>query len=106
MAATVRTDPRMIASRSMTSSLLCLDQWPRILEILVLDRLGRRERERSNGAGRVVAGVLRKRRGAHDEEIGHVPMLEVAIDEAVLRRSADDCAAGLVGWLVGDCAWR
>src|SRR5438270_4676981 len=106
MAATVRTDPRMIASRSMTSSLLCLDQWPRILEILVLDRLGRPERERSNGAGRVVAGVLRKRRGAHDEEIGHVPMLAVAIGDAVLRRSAHDCAAGLVRRLGVDEAIR
>src|SRR5215467_5235341 len=41
----------------------CLNQRPRLLQILRLDRIQRLVGERAHGAGRVVAGVLREGAG-------------------------------------------
>src|SRR5580658_7155139 len=54
---------------------LRIDQWSRMFEILTADRFRRPERKRADGAGRVVASVLRERAGAEHKQIRHVPVL-------------------------------
>src|SRR3569832_1335589 len=72
---------------------LCIDQRPRLLEILLADRLRRPEGERADRAGRVVAGILREGRRAHYEQVRHIPALEIAVERARLRVRAHDRAA-------------
>src|SRR6185437_12435788 len=55
-----------------------LHQRSGVLEILVADRIRRPIGQRADGTGRVVAGVLRKHRRAHDEHVRHVPALQIA----------------------------
>src|SRR5262249_54801466 len=78
-----------------------LNQRPRLLQILRLDRIQRLVGERAHGAGRVVAGVLREGARADDEEIGDVPALQVFVDDAGVGVRAHDGAAGVVRRLVG-----
>src|SRR5271157_4351621 len=59
-----------------------MDEGPRVLEVLGPDRVGRPVCEGCNRAGRIVAGVLRKGARAHDEKVGDVPALLVAVERA------------------------
>src|SRR5581483_2676413 len=60
---------------------LRIDKSPRALQIFGSDRGGSPIGKSSDCKGRVVAGVLRKCAGAEDEQVRHVPALEVAIDD-------------------------
>ena len=56
-----------------------------------------------NRAGRVVAGVLRKGARAHDEQVRHVPALQIAVERAGLRvRPHDRAAAQMRRLVLGD----
>src|ERR1700689_4780376 len=57
-----------------------MDKRSRVLEVLGPDRLGRPVGERRDRVGRIVAGVLRKGARAHDEKVGNVPTLQIAVD--------------------------
>src|SRR6202051_1483953 len=79
---------------------LCPNQWAGSLQVLGLDGIGRHIGERRHGAGGVVAGVLGKRAGAHREDVGHIPGLQILVDYAVLGVISHDGAAGIVGGLI------
>src|ERR1700722_11823381 len=99
----------MIASSSATMPprktarwfFLCIDQFSRILEISVSDRVRRPERQGAHGECRVVSGVLRKRAGAEHEQIRNVPTLQVPVEHAGLWIRAHDRAAVEVRGLIG-----
>src|SRR6185437_12235541 len=91
-------------SSVMSNLALRMNERPRALEILTGDGVGGPISERADGAGRVVAVLLRKHRGAHDEEIVRVPRLQIAVDGARLRIGAHHRAAGVVRRLIRhDC---
>src|SRR3984957_1247975 len=77
-----------------------MDERSRVLEVLSLDRLGRPVGERRNGASRIVAGVLRKGARAHDEKVGNVPALQIAVEGAGRGVGSHDRAAAQVRRLV------
>src|ERR1700722_6956375 len=77
------------------------NQWSGSLQVLGLDGIGRHISERRHGAGGVVAGVLGKRAGAHGEDVGYIPALQILVDHAVLGVIAHDGAAGIVRGLIG-----
>src|SRR5690349_8590544 len=52
----------------------------RILEVLVLDRVRGPVGQGADRAGRVVAGILWKGAGTHDEYVRDVPALQIAVD--------------------------
>src|SRR5579872_2792243 len=70
-----------------------IDQWPRTLEILRADLCHGPVSQSRNGAGGVVARILRKGARAHDEQIRHVPALQIAVERARLRIGAHDRAS-------------
>ena len=79
------------------------DQRPRILEILRADRRGRPESERADRTGRIVAGILREGGRALDEQIRHVPALQISVERAVPWIVAHDgAAAEMRGLILGD----
>src|SRR4051794_14309695 len=57
----------------------------RRLQILGPDGVGGMVGEGGHRAGRIVAGVLREGRGAQDEQVRHIPALQVSVAEAVAR---------------------
>src|ERR1700677_5136058 len=78
-----------------------MDERSGVLEVLRTDGGGRPGGKGAHRAGRVVAGVLRKRGGAHHEQIGHVPALQIAVERAVARGVAHDGAAVEMRGLIG-----
>src|SRR5262245_14507295 len=90
------------ASRIPASPVLCLRMYerPRILEILRADSGGRPECERGHGAGRVVAGILRKGACALYEDIRYIPALQIPVDHAVAGIGSHDGAAADVRRLI------
>src|SRR5262245_10240089 len=72
---------------------LSMDQRPRVFEILVADRRRRPERQRGDGGGRIVAGILRERAGAEHEQVRHVPALQITIERAGFGIAPHDRAA-------------
>ncbi len=69
----------------------------RYLKIASRLRIG----QRTDRAGRVVAGVLRKRRGPHHEHVRDVPGLQIAVEHAGVRVRPHHRAASIVRGLVG-----
>src|SRR2546430_601506 len=72
---------------------LSMDQWPRVFEVLVADRRRRPERQRGDGARRIVAGILRKGAGAEHEQVRDVPALQITVERAGFGIAPHDCAA-------------
>src|ERR1700756_1250573 len=70
-----------------------MHQRARVFEILRSDGGGGPVGEGADGAGRIVSGVLRKRACSYDEQIGHVPALQIAVQHAVAGIIAHDGAA-------------
>src|SRR5689334_15383187 len=79
---------------------LHMHEGPWALAVAVDDRVGCPVGERADGAGRVVAMILREHARAHDEQVRYVPALQVAVDDAVARIVAHDRPAGVVSSLV------
>src|ERR1700736_257692 len=52
------------------------------LQVVVYDRVCRPIGERAHSIRGIIPGVLREGRGTHDEQIGHVPALQIAIERA------------------------
>src|SRR3984957_1561340 len=77
-----------------------MDEGSRVLEVLGPDRFGRPVGERRDRTGRIVAGVLRKGARTHDEKVGNVPALLVAVDRAGRGVGSHDRAAAQVRRLV------
>src|ERR1700761_8923156 len=73
------TSSAVAAIAQVPASFLRTDQRPRILKVLLADRLRGPERHRRKRPRGVVAGILWEAAGAHDEEVGNVPALQVAI---------------------------
>src|ERR1700722_7143621 len=83
-----------------------MDERARVLEIARPDRLRRPECKRRQSSRRIVARVLRKSARAHDEEVRHIPTLQVAIDGARLRiRPHDRTAAQMGRLIISDVVW-
>ena len=64
----------------------------------------RLKRQRAHGAGRIVAGVLRKSGGAHHEQVRHVPDLQMLVDRAGAGIGAHHKAADDVRGLIRHAA--
>src|SRR5271155_1836825 len=77
-----------------------MNESSRALEVLRPDRRRRPIGEGRNGASWIVAGVLRKGARAHDEEIGNVPALQIAVERAGRGVDPHDRAATQVRSLV------
>src|SRR5690349_1775252 len=82
---------RVIAPSGLVAT-SCADERTRRFQILLADCVRCPERERTDGPGRVVAGVLRKYARAHHEEVVNVPGLQVPVDDARLRVRPHDRA--------------
>src|SRR6202000_2106883 len=85
---------------------LGMNQRPRIFEILRANGRRRPMSERANRTGRIVAGILRESAGALDEQIGHVPALQIFVERAIPRIVTHDRAAAemrglIIGHIVG-----
>src|SRR5665213_344811 len=80
-ASVVTVMPAAMATHSLP---VCsnMDERARVLEVMRSDRRCRPVRQSRRGAGRVVTRILRKGAGTHDEQIRHVPALQIAIDGA------------------------
>src|SRR5215831_4396027 len=65
-----------------------LQQRARILPIAVRDCVGAHEGKRLDGERRIESAHAREGRAAHDEEVGDVPALAVAVDHRGLRIAA------------------
>src|SRR5262249_48817501 len=63
-----------------------LNEGARLLQLPCLDRVEGLEGERPDGAGAVVAAVLREGAGADHEHVRHVPALQVLVDRAGRRK--------------------
>src|SRR5580698_9917979 len=86
----------------------CMDERPRIFEVLAGDGVRRPQRERAHGAGRIIAVLLREHGRALDEQIVCIPRLQIAIDDARFRVGAHHGAAGIVRRLIrhdGERLW-
>src|SRR4051794_35509809 len=73
-----------------------LNQRAGILEVLRSDGLRGPERQRGNGACRIVAWVLRESGRPHHKKVRNVPMLQVAVENAVPWVRTHDSAASVV----------
>ena len=78
-----------------------LDQRSRVFEILVADRVRGPIGEGADGAGRVVAGIVRERRRAEHEYVRDIPALQILVERAVGRVRSHDGATGVVRALIG-----
>src|SRR6516225_9845885 len=65
----------------------------RTLQVLVYDRVGGPIGEGAYGIRGIVTGVLREGGGTHDEQVGYVPALQIAVQCAALGFGAHDRAA-------------
>src|SRR4029078_3385091 len=79
-----------------------LNQRAGILEVLRSDGLRGPQRQRGNSTCRIVARVLRESGRPHHKKMRNVPMLQVAVENAVPRVRTHDRTAGVVRRLV----WR
>src|SRR5579862_4486507 len=85
---------------AITAYGLRMDERPRVLEILGADRRGTPLSERRDGASRVIAWILRKGGGALDEQVWHVPALQIDVEGTVAGIRPHNCAATQVRGLV------
>src|SRR5690606_35640616 len=92
----------------MMSTASNLDQRSGAFQVARAYRVRRPVGQRTHRPSGVVAGVLRKVAFPDDEDVGHVPALQVAVDDAGARVVSHGGAPGVVGGLVGDDAvgWR
>src|SRR5262245_39428575 len=93
-------------SPASTADLLRMNERPRILKVLRANSGGGPESECAHRAGRVVAGVLREGGRALDEQVRHVPALQIFVQGTVARIVAHDSAATEMRRLiVGNVIW-
>src|ERR1700757_3991804 len=87
-----------MSALAMMARELCMDERPRVLEILGADRSGTPVGQRRDCAGRVVTDVLGKGTGALHEQVWHIPALQINVERAVAGgRSQDGAAAQMRG---------
>src|SRR5215467_3151826 len=91
-----------MSALAMMTRELCMDERPRVLEILGADRRGTPVGQRRDCTGRVIAGVLGKGASALHEQVWHIPALQIDVERAVAGgRSHDGAAAPMRALVTG-----